>query len=75
MLPNIIQPIWFFLALGVGIAIAMWYRPDTTVVVKQPTPYNVDHTVFKDTAGSCYRYDALSVQCPASGAKKFTLLD
>lgn len=74
MLSEFIQPAWFFGALAVGILIALWYKPEMTVVVKHPTPYNVHNTTFQDNTGSCYRYNAAKVTCPATGAHKYKLV-
>ena len=74
MLSGIIELPWFVLALAIGMVVVFWYRPEPTVIVKQPTPYNVDHTTYRDAAGHCYRYAASPTHCPASGTVKFDLV-
>ena len=59
-----IIPEWFFSAFFVGILIALVYKPDPTVVVKYPTPYNTKSVVYKDKADNCYSYEPQSVVCP-----------
>ncbi len=59
-----IIPEWFFGAFFIGILIAFVHKPDPTVIVKHPTPYNVDEVTYKDKAENCYAYKATSVECP-----------
>ena len=61
----LIRPLFFFGALGAGLLFCYLSSPPPHVVVKFPTPYNADSTVYKDESNTCYKYAAEQVACPA----------
>lgn len=74
---NYIIPEYFFGALVAGIVFCMWYKPEPTVIVKYPTPFNTGNVTYKDKAGNCYEYRSSQISCPAdkSKIKQFELKD
>lgn len=59
-----IKPLFFFVAFAFGILFCYVLAPTPHVVVKFPTPYNADSTVYRDKANTCYKYAADQVACP-----------
>ncbi len=59
-----IDPLWFFIALGVGLFISYIYAPPKRIVIKWPTPENAGKVIYKDEADVCYKYKAQEVTCP-----------
>ena len=59
-----IQPLWFFLAFGIGLLICYILTPSPEVVVKFPSPYNAGNVVYRDKADTCFTYSANEVACP-----------
>lgn len=57
---------YFLAAFVIGIVIALWYRPEPTIVVKHPTPFNVGSVTHKDKQGNCYTYEDQKVNCDES---------
>lgn len=76
LLAQIILPQYFLAALVLGTLWSLWHRPEPTVLVKHPTPFNSQEVTYKDGAGNCYRYEPRQRQCPADpkAAKRFTLV-
>lgn len=59
-----IQPLWFFLAFGIGLLICYVLTPAPEVVVKFPSPYNAGNVVYRDKSDTCFTYMANEVACP-----------
>lgn len=59
-----IRPLYFFLAFAIGLLCVYVVTPPPKVVMKFPSPYNVDHTVYKDANDQCYKYKAEKSECP-----------
>jgi hypothetical protein len=59
-----IDPLVFFISLGVGIFFYYITAKTPRIVFKYPTPYNSDKIIYTDTVGTCYKYKATSVTCP-----------
>lgn len=60
-----INPLVFFIALGIGIFLAYVLNPTPEIVYKYPTPDNSDKTTYIDDTGVCYKYDCEEVSAPA----------
>jgi hypothetical protein len=59
-----IRPLYFFIAFALGLLICYVCNPSPEVVLKFPSPYNVNNVVYKDKGDSCYKFDASKVSCP-----------
>jgi hypothetical protein len=59
-----IDPLSFFIAFAVGIFLVYIYSPAKKIIIKWPTPENIEKTVYKDHSDSCYKYKANEVPCP-----------
>ena len=59
-----IKPLYFFAAFAAGLLFCYIMAPTPRIVVKFPTPYNADSTVYVDKADTCYKYAAEQVSCP-----------
>ena len=64
---NHIIPIYFFIALIVGIIFSVLYTPEPTIIIKYPTPYN--NITYKDDAGICYKYKPNVTTCSKESVK------
>jgi hypothetical protein len=52
----------------------LWVKPERTVIVKHPTPFNCDSVEHRSAAGECYKYVATKLAtCPATGTVKYEL--
>jgi len=60
-----IHPLYFFISFAIGLLLCYIYTPSPEIIVKFPSPYNVDNVVYKDKSDSCYKFDASKVSCPA----------
>jgi hypothetical protein len=59
-----IDPLSFFIAFAIGIFLVYIYSPAKKIIIKWPTPENIEKTVYKDHSDSCYKYKANEVSCP-----------
>lgn len=59
----------FLIAFAIGIMYVYLSSEKPTVVIKYPTPYNAGVVIYKDSADTCFVFDAKKVECPAKGAK------
>ena len=57
-----LNPYAFIIALCLGILYSYLVQPSPVVIVKYPT--KEESPVYKDQAGSCYKYTAEDVPCP-----------
>lgn len=64
MLSEFFDPLYFFIALAVGMLIVYVTTPVPEVVYKYPTPANAGRVVYQDTSENCYNYRAKEVDCP-----------
>ncbi len=65
-LSDYIDPLVFLIALGIGMFFAYIYVPKPTIVYKYPTPFNANQIIYRNNAGTCYKYDVDEVKCPAN---------
>ena len=61
---DFIDPYAFFISLAIGIFIYYILAPPKKIVIKYPSPENVDNIVYKDETENCYKYKAKEVECP-----------
>ena len=54
----------FFITLAIGLFFTYVYSPPKKIVIKWPTPENIEKTVYKDHSDSCYKYKANEIDCP-----------
>lgn len=64
-----IEPLYFFLALGVGLFLTYVMTPPPDIIIKYPTPENAGSVIYRDTADVCYKYRAEEVDCPEDETK------
>ncbi len=57
---------WFYLALGLFLGILVLYtnKPSPKIILKRPTPDNLDGTVYKDDDNVCYKYKRQYIEKP-----------
>jgi hypothetical protein len=68
---NKINPMWFFLAFGIGLCVCYVFTPPPTVVVKFPSPLNAGKTIYHDEDdGSCFAFNAEQVKCDRDSLKQ-----
>lgn len=60
-----INPLIFFISLGIGIFIAYILHPGQTIVYKYPTPQNAGKISYVDDEGVCYKYHSTEVDPPS----------
>lgn len=53
----------FFIAFALGIFYVYISSPKPRIIIKYPTPYNVNKTLYKTDEGICYKYQAEEVKC------------
>ena len=68
-----IVPEYFFGAFIIGLLYTFMTSPAATVVIKHPTPYNLESTTYRDKQLNCYRYKSSKISCPVdqSGIVKY----
>lgn len=59
------DPLYFFIALFIGLFYTYLTTPMPEVIIKYPTPENAGKIIYKDKADVCYKYVAKEVSCPA----------
>jgi hypothetical protein len=57
----------YLASFAVGLAIMMLTVPKPRVVVKFPSPDNVDTHVYKGSDNTCYKIAADEEECPSDG--------
>lgn len=64
-----IEPLYFFIALFVGMFLTYILTPIPDIIIKYPTPENAGNIIYKDSADTCYKYKATEVNCPNDKSK------
>jgi len=64
MLSEYFDPLYFFIALAIGMLIVYCTTPVPEIVYKYPTPQNAGRVVYQDDSENCYKYKAKEVKCP-----------
>ena len=70
MIFKYISPIAFILSLFVGLFFVYISHPAPEVIMVYPTPDNTDKMLFKDKAGTCYKFSEKQVNCPVNNTAK-----
>lgn len=68
-----LSPLLFLISFSIGMFVLMLKDPMINVVVKYPTPKNLD-TVYTSKTGDCYKYDMNYVSCN-SGSKPEKIME
>ena len=63
-LTDYIDPLYFLLALCLGLFYTYITAPKPRIVIKYPTPFNVGKVTYVDQNNVCYKYAIEQVQCP-----------
>ena len=63
------DPVYFFVALFVGLFYTYLTTPMPEIIIKYPTPENAGKIIYKDRADVCYKYKVKEVACPADQSK------
>jgi len=66
-----LNPYAFFIALCVGILYCYLVQPSPTIITKYPTPE--ESPIYKDPAGTCYRYKSDDIPCPSDISRISTI--
>ena len=53
----------FIIGVSIGIFVLYIYKPPPNIIIKHPTPENVDNTIYRNKDGGCYKYKAKEVPC------------
>lgn len=53
----------FIIGISIGIFILYIYKPYPNIIIKHPTPENVNNIIYNNKDGSCYKYTANEVPC------------
>lgn len=59
----------FLIAFGIGMAYVFIKAPPIKYITTYPTPYNAGSVVYKDSADTCFVFDANKLECPKDNAK------
>ena len=64
-----LDPLAFLLAFAVGIFMCYITFPKPKIIIRHPTPNNVNDIIYNDDRNSCYKYEAKIVKCPKDKSK------
>jgi len=64
-----IKPIPLFIGFLLGIVSLLYYRPAPVIIYKYPTPQTQNDMIFKDSAGTCFKFSTKDVNCDENEAK------
>jgi len=67
-----IEPLYFFIALFIGMFLTYISTPLPKIIIKYPTPDIADQLVFRDPAENCYKYNTTEINCPSDSSKIMT---
>ena len=65
MILDFIDPLYFLLALFLGLGYTYLTAPEPKIVIKYPTPFNIKDTIYQDRNGVCYKYKIIPTKCAA----------
>tara|TARA_B110000967_G_C18782544_1_gene509060 strand:+ start:488 stop:760 length:273 start_codon:yes stop_codon:yes gene_type:complete len=54
---------WFLVSLSLGLLFCYCSVPTPKIVIKFPTPYTSDTSVFSDDVDNCYKFKTTEVSC------------
>jgi hypothetical protein len=69
MLLDYIDPLYFLIALCIGLLYTYITAPQPQVIIKYPTPFNAGKITYVDQNHVCYKYQMKRVNCPADKTK------
>ncbi len=61
---NNLEPAVFIIALCIGLGMTYIFTPAPRIIYKYPTPFNSGEITYKNSADTCYKYDARVITCP-----------
>jgi len=64
-----IEPLYFFLSLFIGLFLTYTFTPQPEVIIRYPTPDNIDNYVYKDGVDNCFKFTSREVRCPSDISK------
>lgn len=64
-----IDPLYFLVALAVGLLYTYMTVPEPQIVIKYPTPFNAGQITYVDQNDVCYKYQIQKERCPADPSK------
>ena len=59
----------FIISLYVGLFFCYILTPEPRIVIKYPTPDNINDVIYIDNSDNCYKYNAHIVNCPSDLSK------
>lgn len=60
----------FIVAFALGIFFVYINIPKPKIIIKYPTPDNVNSIIYQDPAENCYQYEATKVECTNNSVKQ-----
>jgi len=63
------DPLIFMISLCIGLAYTYYKTPTAQIIVKYPTPFNVNNVKYVDSTGTCYKYKIKESECPNDKSK------
>lgn len=64
-----IDPLYFLIALCLGLLYTYVSAPVPQVIIKYPTPFNAGKVTYVDQNDVCYKYQIKKVSCPNDKSK------
>lgn len=58
----------FIIGLALGYVVLFWYKAPPIVTYEYPNPANMEHKIYKDANGICYKYNAEEINCDKNEA-------
>ena len=55
--------LYFFMAFVVGMLYVYLDSPKPRIIIKYPTPYNIDKLIYKGLSEECYKFKVKEVEC------------
>jgi hypothetical protein len=64
-----IKPLPLLVGFFVGLIAIFIHKPEPLIVYKYPTPDTCHLHMYKDSAGSCFKFETVVVDCDKNEAK------
>lgn len=68
-LSEYIDPLYFLIALCIGLFYTYITAPTPQIIIKYPTPFNAGKVTYIDNNDVCYKYHIKKVTCPTDKAQ------
>ena len=52
----------FMITLGIGFFFIYVLQPKPNIVIRYPTPENLENIIYTDDSGLCYKYEAKEIK-------------